>query len=243
MQHIVGSLRWQRQAVCSRFPSCSIDLETSAPTGAVTATWTTSERTFVTYKISSGVCCPVGGSSSRAEDSDIVTAHSVGASASPGVARSVCNLGERRGPRADDQRAVVVGCDLHRDGERAELDWGLGQRDLGSVSGRKTVRDLMDDWPLARQCTPHIVSAVKTDRCPPAMLAVMILLGPVKFRYVKLLRGAEHGGFEAVQRVLPGLLGRHPSNLHLRWPCHSAWRSQPPLGAARSRLRGGRSGR
>ena len=95
MQHIVGSLRRQQQAVCSRFPSCSIDLEMSAPAGAVTATWTTSGRTVVTYKISSGVCCPVGGSSSRAEDSDMVTAHSVAASASPGVARSVCNLGER----------------------------------------------------------------------------------------------------------------------------------------------------
>ena len=86
--------------------------ELSVPAGAVTATWTTSGRTFVTHKISSGVCCPVGGSSSRAEDSDMVTAHSVGASASPGVARSVCNSGECRGPRADDRCAVVVGYNL-----------------------------------------------------------------------------------------------------------------------------------
>ena len=47
MWHVAGCLRWQRQAVCSRFPSYVIDLELSVPAGAVTATWTTSVRTFV----------------------------------------------------------------------------------------------------------------------------------------------------------------------------------------------------
>ena len=46
-------------------------------------------------------------------------------------------------------------------------------------------------------------------------MAVMTLLSPVAFWYVDLLCDAEHGGFKAVQSVLPGLLGCPSSVLHL----------------------------
>ena len=89
MQHVTGSLRRQRQAVSSRFLSYSIDLELSAPAEAVTATWTTPVRTFVTYRISPGICCQVGGFSSGVDDSDDVTEESVGSSTFPGVGMNV----------------------------------------------------------------------------------------------------------------------------------------------------------
>ena len=46
-------------------------------------------RTFVTYRISPGICCQVGGFSSGVDDSDDVTEESVGSSTFPGVGMNV----------------------------------------------------------------------------------------------------------------------------------------------------------
>ena len=70
----------QRQAVCSRLPSQSKDLELSA----------TLVKTFLAYKILSETRCSVVELSSEVDGSDVVTEESVGSSA------RVCRLWDRR---------------------------------------------------------------------------------------------------------------------------------------------------
>ena len=84
-----------------------------------------------------------------------------------------------------------------------------------AVSGRKTFCHSLNDQFLTRQRSPHVVTTVWANRCASGKLVVMSVLGPVVFWYVDLLCDAEHGSFEAVQRVLPSLLRRHRGVVHL----------------------------
>ena len=131
-------------------------------------------------------------------------------------------MGERLGPRKVATRTfVAVVCKI------GELSKSLGITSIGMVSGSiflelylgdlrstslrcecaETFCHSLNNESLACQRSPHVVSAVKTDQRTSPMLAVMALPSFVVFWYVDLFRDAEHGGFEAVQRVSPGLLG------------------------------------